>query len=165
MYVNWPALVEEPKAGNFHPINIALVGRSMEASGIALDLMLALRQAGVLGRYIDLSAIRMTCAVACTLRYITRGVTRNVRATSGPWGFRHLARSAPRGSEALRELRDPVCGHRPFAWRTRIMDDSSCRAKSDPIYRPINKGETGNDPLKTTPLTDVPSIVHHALPR
>jgi hypothetical protein len=52
MYVNWPALVEELKTGNFHPINIALVGRSMEASGFALDLMLALRQAGVLERYI-----------------------------------------------------------------------------------------------------------------
>jgi hypothetical protein len=57
MYVNWQALVTELKAGNFHPINIALVGRSMEASGFALDLMLAFQQAGVFGRYIDLSAI------------------------------------------------------------------------------------------------------------
>jgi hypothetical protein len=43
--VNWPPLVENSKPETFHPINIALVGRSMEASGFALDLMLALRQA------------------------------------------------------------------------------------------------------------------------
>jgi hypothetical protein len=57
LYVNWPALVAELKVGNFHAINIALVGRTMEASEFAFDLMLALQQAGVLGRYIDLSAI------------------------------------------------------------------------------------------------------------
>lgn len=57
LYVNWPVLVAELKAGKFHPINIALVGGSMEASRFALDLTLALQQAAVLGRYIDLSSI------------------------------------------------------------------------------------------------------------
>jgi Tfp pilus assembly protein PilO len=57
LYVNWPALVAELKAGKFHPINLALVGGSMEASSFALDLTRALQQAAVLGRYIDLSSI------------------------------------------------------------------------------------------------------------
>lgn len=57
MYVNWPELVIEIKAGNFHPINIALVGRSMEASWFAMNLMFAFQQAGAFGRYIDLSTI------------------------------------------------------------------------------------------------------------
>jgi hypothetical protein len=49
--------VTELKAGNFHPINIALVGRSMEASGFAFSLVIAFQQANVLGQYSDLSAI------------------------------------------------------------------------------------------------------------
>src|ERR1700722_9177292 len=60
-----------------------------------------------------------------------------------PRGFRHPARSAPLGSEALPGLRDPVCGHRPFAWQTRIIADSLCQAKYDSTYGPINNEELG----------------------
>jgi hypothetical protein len=64
MYVNWPALVEELKAGNFHPINIALVGRSMEASGFALDLCLRYGRRASSEDILISPQSRMTCAVA-----------------------------------------------------------------------------------------------------
>lgn len=57
LYVNWPALATELKGGNFHPINVALIGKSMESHQFASALMGALQQAGVFGKYIDLSAM------------------------------------------------------------------------------------------------------------
>src|SRR5476651_493171 len=56
-----------------------------------------------------------------------------------PRGFRRLARFAPRVSEVLPGLRDPVYAHRLFACRTRIMAESPCQGKSDSTYGLINK--------------------------
>ena len=62
-------------------------------------------------------------------------------ATCGrhPRVWRHLARCAPRGSEAPPGSRGQACGHRPFAHRTRVMEDSLCQAKYDPTYGLINR--------------------------
>lgn len=55
LYVDWPKLVAELKAGHFGPINVAYVEKS-EPRAFALALMMAMKQAGVLGKFIILPA-------------------------------------------------------------------------------------------------------------
>jgi hypothetical protein len=57
LYVNWDSLIAALKTGKFSPINIALVGKSMEASSFAFDLMFAFSQNGLMGKFIDLSSV------------------------------------------------------------------------------------------------------------
>src|ERR1700722_19425009 len=64
------------------------------------------------------------------------------RSIAKKWIFRsprRLARSAPRGFEAPQGSRDPVVGHRPFAYRRRIMADSPCQEKYESTSGLINK--------------------------
>jgi hypothetical protein len=56
LFVDWPKLVAEFKAGHFPPINLAYIERP-EPRTFALALMMAMQQAGVLGKFISLPAI------------------------------------------------------------------------------------------------------------
>jgi hypothetical protein len=56
LFVDWPKLVAELKAGHFQPINLAYVERP-EPRVFALALMMAMQQAGVLGKFISLPAV------------------------------------------------------------------------------------------------------------
>jgi hypothetical protein len=55
LYVDWPGLVTELKAGNFQPINLAYIEKP-EPREFAFNLMIAMQQAGVLGKFISLPA-------------------------------------------------------------------------------------------------------------
>jgi hypothetical protein len=56
LFVDWPKLVAELKAGHFPPMNLACVERP-EPQVFALELMMAMQQAGILGSFISLPAI------------------------------------------------------------------------------------------------------------
>jgi hypothetical protein len=69
-------LANSLKVGKFQPINVALIGSSMEASGFAMNLGLALQSAGVLGQYFDLSS-----ASAETKRHLGHSSSGTILAT------------------------------------------------------------------------------------